>query len=136
MIKERKNGLHTVLDVILYGIAASIIVFLISLLLSNFYSADKYEIMAIAGIIISSIGALSLGKGNTNPPSGISNMGQSNAAYNTFRNFENTATEREITNFHSSTKNHALIYFRKCGVNALLTGIIVILVSYLLKAIF
>lgn len=121
------------LNVFLYGIISSIIAFLVSLMVAKLSGASIYSIMGGIGIAVSLAGALSLGHGNPTPSYGTESIGQGNQAYTNYLNMEITKNEREITDYNKSTKNHPLFYFRAGGLNVLLNGIIIFLISILLN---
>lgn len=130
-----KKLLYKLIEMLLFGIASSILAFLISLVISKVSNANLFITMSIIGIVVAVIGGLSLGHGNP-IASGMINIGQENQQYANYLNMEATRMEREITNYYESAKNHAVFYFRSGGFNLFLNGAVIFIVSILLDRIF
>ncbi len=120
--------LRRIMFILLFGIVSSIIAFFISLLLHHYLMMRTFDIMAIIGLLIVIIGAVSSIGGN---PSGVnlSNMGQVYSQYSSHLNLEVTKMERESTDYFRNTVNHVKLHFFGSSLNVILNGVFIILTS-------
>ena len=128
--------LRRVIDVIIFGIASSIAAFLLALLLTRVWlKISVYDTMFYIGALVAVLGGLSLGRGS---PTAGANLGgtTSNSQYNSYANLMKVGTERRITNYYESTKDHAQFYFTSSRLNVFLNGAMIVLSSFILSWVF
>jgi hypothetical protein len=131
--------LRRVIDVIIFGIASSIAAFLLALLLTRVWlKISVYDTMFYIGVLVAVLGGLSLGRGS---PTAGANLGgqtnlQGNSQYNSYANLMKVGTERRITNYYESTKDHAQFYFTSSRLNVFLNGAMIVLSSFVLSWVF
>lgn len=120
-------------DIILFGLLSTLVAYLIALLSSYVFDKNTFTVMYWIGMGVAVLGALSLGHGNPILMGSIaSDHTNSGQQYMNYYNAESVRTERQITKYYDSIKNHGMSYYRRGGVNLFLNGAIVYLLTYLL----
>jgi hypothetical protein len=118
--------LKKIILILIYGIASSLFVFLISLLIKNYFEIKACDSMTIIGLLIIMVGALSYVGGNPTGV-GIASIGQMNSQYQNI-----SQLNRGITKYFESTVNYTKFYFNSSELNIILNGVFVTLSSVVL----
>lgn len=118
--------LKKIILIFIYGIASSIFVFLISLLIKNYFEIKTCDSMTIIGLLIIMVGVLSYVGGNPTGV-GIASIGQLNSQYQNI-----SELNRDITKYFESTVNCTKFYFNSSELNIILNGVFVIFSSVIL----
>lgn len=134
---RNKSRLNSILSILFYGTTFSVISFFISWLISRKISMDITSIMAGIGFMAIILGALTFINGNPNGMGvgGIGQIGstQLNSQHIQYQNLEVTRMERGSTQYFKDFKKHNVFEFNGGSFAVIVYGLIIFLVSMVIK---